>query len=152
MAKLITWLAKRIILARIADRIELADVDDPLYGVESAYALPANPERVCIYLGRARSSRTQSSAEHAVLFREDVLVDVRIRVNLPGGDIQVAEETVEAIANRIATVVSAEPRIADAVAVTAIDQDPVIVSPDPDSSVTVNAVLVVSLSAQLAGG
>ncbi len=151
---LITWMAKRVIRARIAERAVSAAEGDALAGVQVEYALPAHPDRVCVYLGRARSSRAPSTAEHNTLYREDVLVDVRIRVSLPGGDIEEAEGTVEDIANRIADVVSQEPRLAGpggTVAVSVVDQDPTIVSPDPDSTVTVNAVLTVSLSAMVAG-
>ncbi len=151
---LITWMAKRVIAARIAERAASAAEGDALAGVQVEYALPANPDRVCVYLGRARSSRALAAAEHNVLYREDVLVDVRIRVSQPGGDIEEVEGLVEDIANRVADVVSEEPRLAPggSVAVTVIDQDPTIVSPDPDSSVTVNAVLTVTLSMTLPGG
>jgi hypothetical protein len=155
VATLIAWAAKRSVVARIKAWADQAVQGDALYGVEVHYALPPNPDRVCVYAGRVRSSRTQASGEHAVLFREDVALDVRVRVQEPGGDVESAERAAEGICAAVASAVSAEPRIVGSggsVAVAATDQDPTIVAPDPDSTVTVNAVLTVSLSLMTPGG
>lgn len=147
---LLAWAAKRAVMARIS---AWADADYPgLVDVQVTYALDANPERVSVYGGRVRSSRSQAGGEHAVIFREDVVIEVRIRVQVLDSDIEDAERQGEAIAQAIAVAVSAEPRISTGtVAVTATDQDPTIISPDPDPYATVNIVLSVSLSFNTAG-
>jgi hypothetical protein len=147
MTTLMAWAAKRAIIARIEAWAEVADSDDPLYGIQIAYALPAEPERVCVYGSRVRSTRTQATGEHATLFREDITVEVRVRVFEVGGDPEDTERTAEGIAQRIAAAVSAEPRIViGSVAVTSTDADPTVLSGDPEPSVAVNIVLTVTLS------
>jgi hypothetical protein len=141
------WAAKRSIIARIEAWADIAPPGDALADVEIAYSMPPVPDRVCVYGGRARSVRTQAGGEHALLIREDITVDIRIRVHEPGGDDASAERTAEGVAQRIAAAVSAEPRLTTgSVLVTATDQDPTIVSPDPDPFVTVNVLLIVTLS------
>jgi hypothetical protein len=142
------WALKRSVINRIKDTAAAAIAGEALYGVVVEYALPPNPERVCVYGSRARSTRTQVSAEHGVLFREDTLIDIRVRVQELGGDIADTEMVAEGICQAIAVAVTAEPRLTPggSVAVTATDQDPTIISPDPDPYVTVNVVLTVSLS------
>jgi hypothetical protein len=149
---LVAWAAKRSILARIQAWADQAAPGDPLAGLDIAYSLPVNPDRVSVYGGRTRSTRTQAGGEHALLIREDITVEIRVRVNEQGGDDESAERTAEGIAQRIAVAVSAEPRITTgSVLVSAIDQDPTVISGDPDPWVTVNVVLIVSLS-MLTGG
>ena len=152
MTTLLAWAAKRAIIARIDAWTDLADPTDPLYGVQVAYALPAEPERVCVYGGRVRSIRAQATAEHGNMFREDITVEVRIRVYEVGGVPEDTERTAEGIAQRIAVAVSAEPRIAvGGVAVTATDADPTVLIGDPEPAVAVNIVLTVAI-AMLTGG
>lgn len=135
---------------RISDWADLAG--NGLSGVEVNYALGPNPERVSVFGGRARSTRQQAGGEHAILFREDIVVEVRIRVQVLDSDIEDAERQGEQIAQAIAVAVSAEPRISTGlVAVTATDQDPTIISPDPDPYTTVNIMLSVTLSMLTAG-
>ena len=134
--------------ARIRNWAEAAtDESDALYGVQVAYALPDAPDRLIVYGSRARSVRQQVSAEHGVLYREDIVVDVRIRVYQPGDDAEDAERTAEQIAQRVSAAVSAEPRLVrGTVGVTATDADPTVTVPDPDPSVVVNLLLSVTLS------
>lgn len=142
---LLMWTAKRAVMARIGDWADLGYAG--LSGVEVTYALGPNPERISVYGGRVRSTRAQAGGEHANLFQENVIVEVRIRVQVMDSNIEDAEREAEQIAQAIAVAVSAEPRISiGTVAVTAADQDPTIVSPDPDPYVTVNAILSVSLT------
>lgn len=152
MTTLVAWAAKRSVISRIQAWSDVATADDPLYGIQIEYALPAEPERVCVYGSRVRSTRAQATGEHAVMFREDIVVEVRIRVYEPGGDPEDTERTAEGIAQRIAVAVSAEPRIAaGAVAVTSTDQDPTVLTGDPEPAVTVNIVLTITLSVNTAG-
>lgn len=147
MTTLVAWAAKRSVISRIQAWADVAAADDPLYGVQIEYALPAEPERVCVYGGRVRSTRTQAGGEHALMFREDIVIEVRVRVYEVGGDPEDTERTAEGIAQRIAVAVSAEPRItAGSVAVTSTDADPTVLSGDPEPAVTVNVVLTVTLS------
>lgn len=125
---------------------------DPLDGVQVAYSLPPEPDRVCVFGGRARTSRSAPLAERNTLYREDLSVDVRIRVVELGDDIASAEATAEAIAGQIAQAVSADPPlIIGSVLVAAVDADPTIVTPGPEPSVTVNVGLTVVLSLNTAG-
>lgn len=152
MATLLAWAAKRSVIARIQAWADVATATDPLYGLEISYSMPVQPERVSVYGGRVRSVRAQVGAEHALMMREDITVDVRVRVHEPGGDDVSVEATAEQISQRIALAVSAEPRISTgSVLVTATDQDPTIVSPDPDPWVTANVLLTVSLSMLTSG-
>jgi hypothetical protein len=147
MATLLAWAAKRAVIARIQSWADQAATTDPLYGVQVSYILPPDLERICVYGGQVRSVRTQVTGEHAVLFREDVTVEVRIRVFEPGGDVQDTEQVAEGIAQRISVAVSAEPRITvGSVAVAAMEEDPPAMVGDPEPSVAVNVLLVVGLS------
>lgn len=142
---LLAWAAKRAVMARIAAWADLGYTG--LDGVEVTYALGPNPERISVYGGRVRSTRAQAGGEHAIFFQENIIVDVRVRVQVLDSDIEDAERQAEQIAQAVAVCVSAEPRISTgSVAVTATDQDPTIVAPDPDPYVTVNLILSVSLS------
>jgi hypothetical protein len=152
MATLLAWAAKRAVIARIQAWVDIAPSTDPLYGLQVGYVLPPEPERTCVYGGRVRSSRTQTSAEHAALFREDVTVEIWVRVFEPAEDVVDTERVAEGIAQRIAVAVSAEPRISTgSVAVVATDADPTVLSPGPEPSVAVNVVLTVALSMTTAG-
>jgi hypothetical protein len=147
MTTLLAWAAKRAVIARIQSWADQAATTDPLHGAQVSYILPPDIERVCIYGGQVRSVRTQVTGEHAVLFREDVTVEVRIRVFESGGDVQDTEQVAEGIAQRICTAVSAEPRITvGSVAVAAMEEDPPALAGDPEPSVAVNVLLVVGLS------
>lgn len=150
MATLLAWVAKRSVISRLQAWSDMTG--NGLSGVEVSYALGPNPERVSVYGSRLRSVRAQAGGEHANLFKEDVVVEIRIRVQVLDSDIEDAERQAEMIAQAIAVAVSAEPRISTGlVAVTATDQDPTIISPDPDPYTTVNVVLSVSLSMLTAG-
>jgi hypothetical protein len=154
MTTLLAWAAKRAVIARITAWADtsFAQPTDPLYGVQVAYTLIPDLERVCVYGGQVRSVRAQASGEHAVLFREDVTVEVRIRVYEAGGDVQETEQVAEGIAQRIAAAVSAEPRISTgSVAVVSMESDPPALIGDPESGVTVNVLLVVLLSMNTPG-
>jgi hypothetical protein len=152
MTTLLAWAAKRAVIARIQAWSDEAVSTDPLYQVQIGYVLPPEIERVCVYGGQVRSIRTQVGAEHALMFREDITVEVRVRVFQPAEDVQDTERVAEGVCQRIATAVSAEPRISTgSVAVTAMDQDPPALSPDPEPSVVVNVLLVVALSMNTPG-
>lgn len=152
MTTLLLWAAKRAVISRIQSASDSAQSTDPLYGLQIAYSLPPDPEPTCIYGGRVRSSRSPSTGEHAVMFREDVTVEVRIRVRESGADVQDTESVAEGIAQRVAAVVSAEPRIViGSVAVSAVDSDPAVLVPDPEPGVIVNIGLTVSLAMQTPG-
>jgi hypothetical protein len=144
----VAWTAKRSIMARITNTATGAAQGTPLYGVQVAYALPANPERICVYAARVRSARAPATAEFGVIFREDITLDIRVRVQELGGDIQDAEQVAEGISRAIALAVTdpAQAQIAPLIYVSATDQDPTIVAPDPEPYVTVNAALSISLS------
>jgi hypothetical protein len=149
---LLAWAAKRAVMARLQAWSDVATSTDPLYQVQIGYTLPPEPDRVCVYGGRVRSVRAQATGEHGVMFREDVTVEVRVRVFAPGDDTDAAERVAEGIAQRIATAVSAEPRITvGTVAVVAMDADPTVVVPDPEPSVAVNVALTVALSMMTPG-
>jgi hypothetical protein len=142
---LVAWTAKRSVIARIQSWS--ASTTGALAGVEVDYALPPEPDRICVYGGRVRSTRVQVTAENALVFREDIIIDIRVRVQVLGGDIEDAERTAESISQAVAVAVSAEPRITTGtIGVTATDQDPTIVAPDPDPYVTVNVLLSVTMS------
>jgi hypothetical protein len=152
MTTLLLWAAKRAVVYRIQSASDSAQPTDPLYGLQIAYSLPPDPERICIYGGRVRSSRSQSTGEHALMFREDATVEVRVRVFEAGADVQDAESVAESIAQRIAAAVSADPRIViGSVAVSAVDSDPAVLVPDPEPGVIVNVGLTVSLAMQTPG-
>ena len=153
MTTLLAWAAKRAVIARIQAWADEASESDPLYGVQVSYVLPPDLERVCVYGGQVRSVRTQVTGEHANLFREDVTVEVRIRVYEAGGDVQETERVAEGIAQRVAVAVSAEPRITvGSVAVSAMEEDPPALVGDPEPSVAVNVLLIVGLSMITPGG
>lgn len=152
MATLLLWAAKRAVIARLQSWADVSAPTDPLYALQISYLLPPDVERVCVYGGRVRSSRTQATGEHAVMFREDVTVEVRIRVFAPGDDVQETERLAEGIAQRIAAAVSAEPRISTgSVAVSAVDSDPTVMIADPEPGIVVNVGLTVSLSMNTPG-
>lgn len=153
MATLLLWAAKRAVILRIKDQSSTALPGDTLYGIEVDYALPATPERISVYGGRCRSIRAQAGGEHGLLFREDLTIEVRVRVQELGDDINHAEMTAESICQAIALAVSAEPRLVPSglVAVTATDQDPTAVFSAPEPMVTVNVSLTVSISVNSVG-
>ena len=154
MTTLLAWAAKRAVIARIAAWADtsFAQPSDPLYGVQVTYALPADIERVCVYGGQVRSVRAQASGEHAALFREDVTVEVRVRVFEAGGDVQDTEQIAEGVCQRIAVAVSAEPRISTgSVAVASMESDPPALTGDPDPGVAVNVLLTVALAMNTPG-
>lgn len=154
MTTLLAWAAKRAVIARITAWADTsyAAPSDPLYGLQVAYALPADIERICIYGGQVRSVRAQAGGEHAVLFREDVTVEVRVRVFEAGGDVQDTEQIAEGISQRIAVAVSAEPRISTGpVAVTSMEADPPALTGDPEPGVAVNVLLMVALAMNTPG-
>lgn len=142
---LLTWAAKRTIIARLQAVQALAESGDPLADAQIVYALPDEPDRVCVYGGRARSTRRQVSAERNALHEEIVVVEVRVRVFEPGDDQQSTEAVAEAVAQRVSQVVAGIEAMGT-VGVTATDQDPTVVSPDPDPYVVVNLVLSVTLA------
>lgn len=147
------WAAKRSIMARITNTAAGAAQGTPLYGVQVAYALPPNPERICVYAARVRSARAPATAEFGVLFREDITLDIRVRVQELGGDIQDAEQVAEGISRAIALAVTdpMQAQIAPLIYVSATDQDPTIVAPDPEPYITVNAALSITLSMNTSG-
>jgi len=147
MTTLLAWAAKRAVIARIQAWSDLATAGDPLYGVQISYTLPPDIERVCIYGGQVRSIRNPATAEHGNLFREDVTVEVRVRVYEAGGDVQDTEQVAEGVCQRISAAVSAEPRITvGSVAVAAMESDPPALTGDPEPGVAVNVLLTVALS------
>jgi hypothetical protein len=148
---IVVWAAKRSIIARIQAWADMQEgTGQPLDGVQVAYSLPPEPERVCVYGGRARGSRVPSAAERNVLFREDVTVDVRVRVVELGDDVEGAERTAEQIAQQVAAAVQADPPLVQGrIYVAAVDADPTAISPGPEPSVTVNVGLSVILALQM---
>lgn len=145
---LVMWAAKRAIVARIQAWADMQEgTGEPLDGVQIGYSLPPEPERVCVFAGRTRSSRTAPLAERNTMFREDITVEIRVRVVEYGDDVAAAEGTAEAIAGQVAAAVSADPPLAlGQILVGAIDTDPTIVAPSPEPAVTVNVGLTVVLS------
>jgi hypothetical protein len=142
------WAAKRSVIARIQAWADAqAGTGQPLDGVEVAYSLPPEPDRVCVYGGRVRTSRTARTAERNVLYREDITVEVRVRVVELGDDVAAAESIAEGIASVVASAVSAEPSLTmGSILVAAVDSDPTMLMPGPEPSVTVNVGLTVALS------
>jgi 2,4-dienoyl-CoA reductase-like NADH-dependent reductase (Old Yellow Enzyme family) len=150
---LMVWAAKRAVMARIQSWADMQEgTGEPLDGVQIGYSLPPEPDRVCVYGGRARSSRTAPTAERNTLFREDITIDVRVRVVESGDDVESAERTAEGVAGQVSRAVSADPALViGSVLVGAVDTDPTVVSPGPEPSVTVNVGLTVVLSMNTPG-
>jgi hypothetical protein len=148
------WAMKRSVMARIqAWSDQQAGTGLPLDGVQIAYTMPPQPERVCVYGGRPRAVRELVTGERAVMFREDITVEVRVRVVELGDDAQDAERTAEQICQQISQAVSAEPQLSQTgpVAVAAVDEDPIVLGAGPEPSTAVNVALTVSASLMTAG-
>lgn len=148
---LLHGLLKRAVMARLAD---LTDPGDPLHGVQVATAMPPEPERLCVFAGRARFVRREVTDMRAGLFEHTVTFEIRIRVVELGGDIDAAEKIGEDIAAAVAAAVSAGPSLvgtAGTIAVTGGDSDPTVIAPSPEPSVTVNQSVTVTAVVVKAG-
>jgi hypothetical protein len=130
---------KRAIVERIRE-MDLTDARDgtPVQ-VESApppvFALRS------VYANTVRWSQTELTAERALMARQTITVEIRIRVQDAGGDIDEAERTAEEIQAAIAAGVVAQPDLlagAGSLYASSGDADPTVVAPDPESKVIVN--------------
>lgn len=130
---------KRAILERIRE-LALTDSDTGL-PVQVSPTMPPVIERRCVYAGAVRWSQTELTAERAAVTRQTVTVEIRIRSEDAGGDIDKAERDAEALQSAIAAGVVREPFIlgdAGSLVATSGDADPTVVAPDPDPKVIVN--------------
>lgn len=86
-----------------------------LTGLQVSYAYPARDvERVCVYGGGFRFTRSDAAAEPGALSEDTVTLGVYVRVEQMDSDVLAADQEVELVANAIADVVTANPEFAGA--------------------------------------
>jgi hypothetical protein len=165
VAVIIAWPLKRSALARLA---AFADGTKPIpHGlevllaplvstsdvpVEVSYAIPDEPDRVCVYGTPLRASRAERTAEAGggyatnsgmqAVVAETVTLELRARVYEPGDNIEGVDRLLGDVCQAVATALTYERLFAQgAMALTSVTQDPTAVSPSPDPYVIGNALL-----------
>lgn len=160
-ALMVAWPLKRSVLARLAGiaagttappaGAELIATGDSAFStVQVSNFLPAEPDRMCVYGGPVRATRTALTAEvntpvgptvaiapgGAVL--ESVVLELRCRVFTPGEDIDTVDQLLGRLAQAVATAVVDGPAFfaQGAMSLTAYVQDLTAVAPNPEPSVT----------------
>lgn len=140
---------RRLIVARIAN---LGLVDETGQPIQVQTNLPPGIERRCVYAQPARWVMSETTvAERALVATQIITVEVRIRVEEPGGDIDDAERIAEEIQSAIASGVTTHPEAIGLdqrgrIETSSGDADPTVVAPDPESRVIVNLGLVFTIT------
>lgn len=145
---------KRSIIARIRT-LQLADPDDLGDSVQVEPTLPPDPERKCVFGGRAQWVQRDVLAERNVAFEQTITFEVRVRVVAPGGDIDAADREAERIMSLVASGVLANPDLTGGrgrIVPSSGDSDPIVVSPLPEPSVTVNIGMTFTVTLSVVGG
>lgn len=153
MVQILSGPLKRSIMARIGT-LDLADPDDLSDDVEVVPALVGEPRRKCVFGGRTTWSQRDVLAERNVAFEQTITFEVRVRVYLPGGDIDAAEREAERIVSVITAGVLAEPDLTGGrgrIVPTSGDADPVVALPDPEPAVIVNVGVVFTATLSVVG-
>lgn len=138
---------KRSIMARI-ESLPLGD------DVQVARSLPADPDRKCVYGGRLRWSQGEVTDQHAMVFTQIITFEVRIRVVDLGDDADDVERQAEEILAAIADGVVAAPSLVGtygSIVASSGDQDPTVVAPNPEPSVTANFALTFTITVTTGG-
>lgn len=118
--------------------------------VEVSLFLPAEPDRICVYGTPLSFSRREGSGESArpgfasVQF-EIVRLEVRVRVYEPGEDFESVDKTVGDMCSAVASAILGTRLIAEnggRIYLSGGTQDPTAMAPNPEPSVTGNALVV----------
>lgn len=144
---------KRSIIARIAS-LDLDDPADLSDEVEVVAALVGEPARKCVFGGRTTWVQRDVLAERNTAFEQVVTFEVRVRVFLPGGEVDEADREAERIVSLITAGVLANPDLTGGrgrIVPTSGDSDPVIAYPDPDPAVIVNVGVVFTATLSTVG-
>lgn len=144
---------KRSIMARIAS-LDLADPTDLGDEVEVTAALVGEPMRKSVFGGRTTWVQRDVLAERNVAFEQVITFEVRVRVAVPGGDVDAADREAERIVSLITAGVLAEPDLCGGrgrIVPTSGDADPVVALPDPEPQVIVNVGVVFTATLSVAG-
>lgn len=138
-ALMLTFAAKRAIVDLLS--VELPDT-------QVAYAFPRDPEREVVYLGNARSTRTQALAEFSAAVAETCVVDVWARVASPDGDVRSTEQDVESLAIDVIEVLYGHRQIGGGFTfndVTATFAPDTVISPNPEPMIVSRLLMSVSV-------
>lgn len=144
---------KRSIIARIAT-LGLADPGDLGDTVQVSTAMQPNPERKAVFVSRTSWGQRDVLAERYVAYEQTIVVEVRVRVMQPGGDMDATEREAERIVSLIVAGVCADPDLTGGrgrIVATSGDADPVVLSPSPDPYVVVNLGLVFTATLNVMG-
>lgn len=96
MTGILIFAAKRAVIARLT--VELGGLDDP---IQVSYAFPVDPERRIVYGATARTTRSQALAEWTAAVNETAVIDIWLRVEEPGGDVESTEEGLEELSGLV---------------------------------------------------
>lgn len=139
-------------MSRIA-ALDLGDPSDLGDEVNVVPALTGEPGRKTVFGGRTTWVQRDVLAERNVAFEQTITFEVRVRVVVPGGDVDAADREAERIVSAITAGVLAEPDLCAGrgrIVPTSGDADPVVATPDPEPQVIVNVGVV--FTATLAAG
>lgn len=136
------WPLKRSVLARL-DAIAQGVLPAPpgteaLVGAEVTSALPADPDRVCVFAGPVLATRSATTGEFVTTI-EIVSVELRVRVFQPGTDdtdLTDIDKTLGDVCQAVAVaLLDYEPivsRTGGSMQLVQITQQPIAVSPTPE--------------------
>lgn len=154
---IIAWPLKRLAVARlkaIADGTEPPPTGAELLlstaarPVEVAFSLPSEPERVSVYGIPLRSAFDELTAESPSTFGEVALIGFRVRVFEPGEDEMSVDQQLGDMCTAVVTALLTVPLAATIrVWLTAMQQDPTVLTPGPEPSVAGAASLIFSAQA-----
>lgn len=142
MTTLTAWALKRSVFARLT--AHAAGIGAPvgveaLDGVQVAYVLPGEPERVCVYGTRVRLTRVRNDEEHTQ-FRETVPLEIWVRAMQPGEDVEAVDALVETTCAAVATSLLSSPLFSlGTLSLTAVTCDNATIAPSPEPGVTISA-------------
>lgn len=154
---LLAWPIKRLAIARLtayANGTEIPPdgaaplVSTPSRPVQVTHFEPTNPERVAVYGMPLRSSATEATAEDPSVTNQTAIIEIRVRIFEPGEDQPGVDQQIGDLCTAIATALLEESLFpAGRIWLSATAQEPQIVTPNPDPSVTAVAALVFSAQA-----
>lgn len=163
MRIILGWPLKRSVFARLTaisdgsrspyPGSELLVADGESWPVQVATALPAEPDRVCIFGGPLSGSRREITGESAqgqglaqavaVGEAEQIRLEIRVRVYQPGEDFDDVDRQLGDVMSAVHTAVTAEPFFDQGrIYLSGYSQDPTAIRGAPEPSVIGNAVLV----------
>jgi len=154
---LLAWPLKRVAFARLMSYAD-GSVTPPAGAellistatrpVEVAFSAPAEPERICIYGAPLRATFEEVTAESPATFGEVALVGFRVRVFDPGEDEIGVDQVLGDMCTALTIALLTVPLFAQGrVWLSAMQQDPTILTPAPEPSVTGAASMVFSAAA-----